>query len=50
MLLQNYRLEIVNNHCMPGAMSVNCIAHLDQDVSEAIPYLNAELGKFDFDG
>jgi ArsR family metal-binding transcriptional regulator len=29
---------------MPGAMSVQCFAHLDQDVSEALPYLNAEWG------
>jgi ArsR family metal-binding transcriptional regulator len=44
MLLQSYRLEIFNNACMPGAMSVQCYAHLDQDVSDALPFLNAELG------
>ncbi len=44
MLLQSYHLEIFNNKCMPGAMSVQCFAHLDQDVSAALPYLNAELG------
>ena len=43
MLLQNYQLEVVNNHCMPGALSVNCIARLDQDVGCAIPYLNAVI-------
>jgi ArsR family metal-binding transcriptional regulator len=43
MLLKSYRLEIVNNHCMPGARSVNCIARLDQDVGCAIPYLNAVI-------
>ena len=48
MLLQSYRLEIFNNKCMPGAMSVQCFAHLDQDVSEALPYLNAELGGFEY--
>jgi hypothetical protein len=41
MLLQSYRLEIFNNACMPGAMSVQCYAHLDQDVSDALPFLNA---------
>jgi ArsR family metal-binding transcriptional regulator len=45
-LLDGYRLEIFNNECMPGAMSVQCFAHLDQDVGPAIPYLNAELGGF----
>jgi hypothetical protein len=44
MLLQTYRLEIANNHCRPGAMSVNGIARLDQDVGCALPYLNAEKG------
>ncbi len=44
MLLDSYRLEIFNNECMPGAISVQCYAHLDQDVSAALPFLNAELG------
>lgn len=48
MLLDNYRMEIFNNECMPGAMSVQCFAHLDQDVSQALPYLNAELGGFEY--
>lgn len=48
MLLQSYRIEIFNNKCMPGAMSVQCFAHLDQDVSGALPYLNAELGGFEY--
>lgn len=46
MLLESYRLEIFNSRCNPGAMAVHCFAHLDQDVSEAIPYLNAVLGGF----
>lgn len=48
MLLDSYRLEIFNNECMPGAMSVQCFAHLDQDVSQALPFLNAELGGFEY--
>lgn len=48
MLLQSYRLEISNNECMPSAMSVQCMAHLDQDVSEVLPYLNAVLGGFEY--
>jgi ArsR family metal-binding transcriptional regulator len=48
MLLETYRLEIFNNECMPGAISVQCFAQLDQDVSEALPFLNAELGGFTF--
>jgi len=48
MLLETYCLEIFNNKCMPGAMTVQCFAHLGQDVSGALPYLNAELGGFSY--
>jgi len=48
MLLESYTKEIFNNECMPSAMSVHCFAHLNQDVGEAIPYLNAVLGGFTF--
>ena len=48
MLLKDYRLDIFNNKCMPGAMSVQCIAHLEQDVSAALPYLNTVLGGFEY--
>ena len=48
MLLKSYQMEIFNNECMPGAMTVQCHAHLDQDVSAALPYLNAVLGGFEY--
>lgn len=48
MLLESYRLEIFNNECMPDALTVQCFAHLDQDVSQALPFLNAELGGFTY--
>ena len=48
MLLETYQLEIFNSKCNPGAIAVHCFAHLNQDVSEAIPYLNAVLGGFNF--
>lgn len=48
MLLESYRLEIFNNQCMPGAMTVNCFAHLAQDVSAVLPYLNSALGGFEY--
>jgi len=48
MLLESYSLEIFNSECNPGAMSVHCFAHLDQDVSEALPYLNSVLGGFEY--
>jgi ArsR family metal-binding transcriptional regulator len=48
MLLETYRLEIFNSECNPGAMAVHCFAHLDQDVSAALPYLNSVLGGFEY--
>jgi len=48
MLLQSYRLEIFNSACNPDAMAVHCFAHLDQDVGEALPYLNTVLGGFEY--
>ncbi|MFC1867349.1 (Fe-S)-binding protein [Thermodesulfobacteriota bacterium] len=47
-LLNSYQLEIINNECMPTAMSVQCFAHLSQDVSLVLPYLNAVLGGFEY--
>jgi ArsR family metal-binding transcriptional regulator len=44
MLLKSYTKVIFNNECMPSAMSVQCFAHLDEDVGKALPYLNALLG------
>lgn len=33
---------------MPSAMTIQCFAHLDQDVSAALPYLNAVLFGFEY--
>jgi ArsR family metal-binding transcriptional regulator len=48
MLLTSYRKEIFRPECNPCFQSLHCIAHLDQDVREALPYLNAVLGGFDY--
>ena len=48
MLLKGYRKEIFRPECNPSFQSLHCIAHLDQDVSEALPYLNATLGGFEY--
>ena len=44
MLLKGFRKEIFRAKCNPGFESVHCYAHLDEDICEVIPYLNAELG------
>jgi len=48
MLLKSYSKEIFRPECNPAFESVHCIAHLDQDISEVLPYLNAVLGGFDY--
>jgi ArsR family metal-binding transcriptional regulator len=48
MLLKGYTKEIFRPECNPSFQSLHCIAHLEQDVSEALPYLNATLGGFDY--
>lgn len=48
MLLERYTKRIFRAECNPQFESLHCIARLDQDVSEALPYLNAVLGGFEF--
>ena len=48
MLLKSYSKEIFRPACNPEFESVHCIAHLDQDIAEVLPYLNAVLGGFDY--
>ncbi len=48
MLLKGYRKEVIRPECRPEAQSVHCIAHLDEDIAEVIPYLNAVLGGFQY--
>ena len=49
MLLKNYTKEIFRPECNPSFQSLHCIVHLEQDVSEILPYLNASLGGFEYD-
>lgn len=44
MLLKGYRKEIFRPECNPRFQSLHCIAHLDVDIAEVLPYLNAVLG------
>jgi len=48
MLLTGYKMEILRPECNSSFQSVHCIAHLDQDISEVLPYLNADLGGFSY--
>jgi ArsR family metal-binding transcriptional regulator len=44
MLLRGYREEISRPFCNNSFQSLHCIAVLDEDISEVLPYLNAVLG------
>jgi ArsR family metal-binding transcriptional regulator len=48
MLLESYEKEIFRPECNPRFESLHCIAHLEQDVSAVLPYLNAVLGGFEY--
>ncbi len=48
MLLSGYTKEIFRSKCMPGAHSLHCYAHLNEDVGEVLPYLNTVLGGTSF--
>ena len=48
MLLKSYRKEISRPECNPSFQSLHCIAYLDQDIGEVLPYLNAVLGGFEY--
>ncbi len=44
MLLSGYTLEIFRSRCHPNKDVLHGHAHLNVDISEVLPYLNAELG------
>jgi ArsR family metal-binding transcriptional regulator len=48
MLLKSYRKEIFRPKCNPRFESLHCIAHLDQDISDVLPFLNSVLGGFEY--
>lgn len=48
MLLTGYTKEIFRAECNPSFESVHCVAHLNEDVGEVLPYLNAVLGGSQF--
>jgi ArsR family metal-binding transcriptional regulator len=48
MLLENYKIEMFRPKCNANFQSLHCFAHLEEDISEVIPYLNAVLGGMGF--
>jgi hypothetical protein len=48
MLLEGYKKEMFLPKCNPSFQSVHCVAHVDQNIAEVLPYLNTELGGGDY--
>jgi ArsR family metal-binding transcriptional regulator len=48
MIFKSYTKEIFRPDCNPSFQSLHCIAHLEQDIAPALPYLNAVLGGFEY--
>ena len=48
MLLQTWTKKITRASCRPEAQTVHCIAHLNENIGEVIPYLNAVLGGYTY--
>jgi ArsR family metal-binding transcriptional regulator len=42
--ISGYHIKIFRPECNPNFQSVHCIAHLDTNISEVLPYLNTTLG------
>jgi ArsR family metal-binding transcriptional regulator len=42
--ISGYHIKIFRPECNPNFQSVHCIAHLETDISEVLPYLNTVLG------
>lgn len=48
-LICGYDLKLIEPPCVPGADKWNAKAHLKNDITKVLPYLNAELKKSDYD-
>lgn len=43
MLIEDYELEVFTPPCEPGAERYSAVAHVEEDLSEVLPLLNATL-------
>ena len=48
MLLKSYKKNIFRPECNSSFQSLHCIARLDEDIGEALPYLNSFSGGITF--
>lgn len=43
-MLENYRMTVSPPECLPNSVQVTADIQFDEDLTELLPYLNAELG------
>jgi ArsR family metal-binding transcriptional regulator len=48
MLLTGYTKNISRPACMPGSTSLHCVADLNEDIREVLPYINATVGGYGY--
>jgi len=48
-LIQKFDLKLITPDCFPGADWYRAYLHLDDDITKALPYLNAELKCAEYD-
>ena len=47
-LICSYEIKLAAPECNPGSNEYRALVNLKDDISEVLPYLNAELGGFDY--
>jgi ArsR family metal-binding transcriptional regulator len=47
-LIHRYEIRLASPECYPGSDRLRAFVNLEDDISEVLPYLNAELGGFDY--
>lgn len=47
-LIHRYEIRLASPECHPGSDRLRALVSLEDDISEVLPYLNAELGGFDY--
>jgi ArsR family metal-binding transcriptional regulator len=48
MLLNEFTKEFFRPKCNPNFQSIHCVAHLEDDISKVLPYLNTSVGGGDY--
>ena len=47
-LIRSYEIKLASPECRPGSTWYRVFIDLQDDIAEVLPYLNAELGGFDY--